>query len=58
MTERLVTARDVADHLGFSLNTVYALAQKGEIPVAVKVGSKIRFRLSEVEQALSPAAQS
>ena len=48
MTERLLTAREVAELLGFSAATIVDWAEAGKLP-AFKVGGRLRFRLSEVE---------
>ena len=48
MTERLLTARELADYLGFAPATVVDWAEQGKVP-AFKVGGRLRFRLSEVE---------
>jgi excisionase family DNA binding protein len=47
VTERLVTARELADLLGFSASTVVDWAEAGKVP-AFKVGGRLRFRQSEV----------
>jgi excisionase family DNA binding protein len=46
--ERLLTARELAELLGFSASTVVDWAEQGRIP-ASKVGGRLRLRLSEVE---------
>ena len=48
MIERLLTARQLADLLGFSPATVVDWAEAGKLP-AFKVGGRLRFRESEVE---------
>lgn len=45
---RLWTAEDVAEFLGLHPQTVYAKANRGEIP-SFKVGVKRRFRPEEIE---------
>ncbi len=47
MTEPLLTARELADLLGFSAGTVVDWTERGELP-AFKVGGRLRFRESEV----------
>jgi excisionase family DNA binding protein len=47
MSERLLTAREVADLLGFAPTTVVDWVESGEIP-AFKVGGRLRFSESEV----------
>jgi excisionase family DNA binding protein len=48
VSERLLTARELADLLGFAPATVVDWAEAGKVP-AFKVGGRLRFRLSEVE---------
>jgi excisionase family DNA binding protein len=48
MTERLLTARELADLLGFAPATVVDWAEAGKLP-GFKVGGRLRFRASEVE---------
>jgi excisionase family DNA binding protein len=43
------TAKDVARMLGCSVNRVYELVQKNEIPVLRKFDSRVRFDLDDVE---------
>ena len=47
MTERLLTARDLGQLLGFSPSTIVDWAEAGKVP-AFKVGGRLRFRESEV----------
>ena len=48
----VVKPKELADMLGVSLNTVYAMAQRGEIPVAFHVGPRLRFDIDQVLAAL------
>jgi excisionase family DNA binding protein len=48
VTERLLTARELADLLGFASGTIVDWAEVGKLP-AFKVGGRLRFRASEVE---------
>ena len=48
MTERLVTARAVAEHIGFSTAAVLDRWEGGELP-GFKIGRAVRFRLSEID---------
>lgn len=48
MAERLLTARELGEHLGFKAGTVVDWFEAGEIP-GFKLGGRLRFRLSEVE---------
>jgi excisionase family DNA binding protein len=45
--DRLLTAREVAELLGFSAGTVVDWVERGGLP-AFKVGGRLRFRESEV----------
>jgi excisionase family DNA binding protein len=59
--ERLLTARELAELLGFSAATVVDWAEAGKVP-AFKVGGRLRFRECEVlewleEQRLSGPSQ-
>ena len=48
MTERLLTAREVGEQLGFAPGTIVDWSEAGKIP-AFKIGGRLRFRASEVE---------
>jgi excisionase family DNA binding protein len=48
VTERLLTARELGEMLGFQAGTIVDSAERGEVP-AFKVGGRLRFRLGEVE---------
>jgi excisionase family DNA binding protein len=52
---RYVRPRVIADVLDISVDTVYSLAQRGEIPVAFRVGPELRFSVEEVVTALKRA---
>lgn len=47
MSERLLTARELGELLGFAAGTVVDWAEQGRVP-AFKVGGRLRFRESEV----------
>jgi excisionase family DNA binding protein len=47
VSDRLLTAVELADHLGFCSGTIVDWAEKGTIP-AFKLGGRLRFRESEV----------
>lgn len=49
MSERLLTARELADLLGFSSSTIQDWYERGELP-GFRIGGRLRFRLTEVEQ--------
>lgn len=56
MTERLLTARELADLLGLSTGTVLDRFEAGDLPgfrlYGGRVGAPVRFRWSEVEAML------
>ena len=55
MTERLLTARELAEVLGLSTSTVLDRFETGHLPgfrLFGKKGGPVRFRLSEIEVAL------
>ena len=59
MGERLLTAREVAELLGLSVKTVLARFERGDLPgfrLYGRVGAPVRFRLSEIEAAVSHSA--
>jgi excisionase family DNA binding protein len=47
VTDRLLTARELGELLGFSASTVVDWAEAGKVP-AFKLGGRLRFRESEV----------
>lgn len=49
MSERLLTAREVAELLGFSASTILDWFESGRLP-GFKLGRAVRFRLSEIEE--------
>lgn len=52
MTERLLTARELAGYLGLSAGTVLDWFEAGRLPgfrLGGRKGGPVRFRLSEVE---------
>ena len=52
MTQRLLTAGEVAEQLRVSTMTVYRLIRRGELP-AVRVGRNYRVRSEDLEEYLS-----
>ncbi len=50
--EPLCHAKDVAALLGSSVSHVYRAAARGEIP-CYRIGSLVRFRMSEIEACLA-----
>jgi excisionase family DNA binding protein len=47
VTDRFLTARELADLLGFSTATIVDWAEADKVP-AFKIGGRLRFRESEV----------
>jgi excisionase family DNA binding protein len=56
VSERLLTARELAELLGFSASTVVDWSERGELP-GFKVGGRLRFRESEVLEWLEQRRQ-
>jgi excisionase family DNA binding protein len=56
MTERLLTARTVADMLGVSAETVLRWTRRGELPAIRLPGGAIRFREDELGRWLNVRA--
>src|SRR5207249_1976982 len=52
-TGRLLTAKELAAAIRYSLDTVYDMARTGRIPVAARKGRAIRFDLLAVRRALA-----
>jgi excisionase family DNA binding protein len=50
--EKYSTARELADVIGVRVETVYDMAQTGEIPVAFRVGGRLRFDIPHVIRVL------
>lgn len=55
MNARLLTARQVADRLGLSTETVLSWVRRGELP-AFKLGRAIRFREDDLDAWLAQRA--
>ena len=51
MSDRLLTAGEVADQLRVSTMTIYRLIRRGELP-AVRVGRNYRVRASDLDRYL------
>ena len=49
-TDRLLTARDLADFLEIPLKTLYAWRCRGEGPIGFRVGKHVRYRWVDVER--------
>jgi excisionase family DNA binding protein len=50
LTDRLLTARELADFLGLSPSTVLDKWERGELPGFKLPGGAVRFRPSEIEE--------
>ena len=46
----LVTPQQVADQLAIRVETVYRMAQAGELPVACRIGPRIRFDQDAIDE--------
>lgn len=51
------TAKDVAAMLKVRVETVYQMAQAGELPTLRRIGPRLRFDLDEVERWMRETAQ-
>jgi excisionase family DNA binding protein len=56
MAERLLTAREVADMLGVSTETVLRWTRAGDLPAIRLPGGAIRYRPAELEAWLAARA--
>ena len=52
-TGRLLTAKELAAEIRYSVDTVYDMARTGRIPVAARKGRAVRFDLQAVRKALA-----
>ena len=52
-TGRLLTAKELAAEVRYSLDTIYDMARTGRIPVAARKGRAVRFDLQAVRRALA-----
>jgi predicted DNA-binding transcriptional regulator AlpA len=48
--------RDVAEHYGLGVSTVWRRVKDGTLPAPVKIGGATRWRRAEIEAAFSDAA--
>jgi predicted DNA-binding transcriptional regulator AlpA len=56
MTDRLLTARELGEHLGLSASTVLDRFEHGDLPgfrLFGRKGGPVRFRLSQIEEHLA-----
>jgi excisionase family DNA binding protein len=53
VTGRLVTARELAEHLGVSAETVLRWTRRGELPAIKLPSGAIRYREADVEERLA-----
>ena len=56
MSDRLMSAAEVAEFLGINVNTFYQHRWRGEGPSGYRVGGRIRYRRAEVEAWLEKQA--
>ena len=56
MSKVALTVKELADHLGISMPTAYALTERSGFPV-IRVGRKKIIPLSELERWISNEAQ-
>lgn len=52
----IVGARAAAEHIGLSQRFVYAMVERGDLPV-IRSGRRLLFRKSSLERALSENAE-
>ena len=50
MTDRLLTARELADQLGVNAETVLRWSRRGELPTIKLPGGAIRYREHDIDQ--------
>jgi len=56
--QRLMTPEELAEYLGVSLHCVYAWSSRGGGPKVVRVGARLRYRPTDVEQWLDRVTDS
>ena len=56
MSDRLMSAAEVAEFLGINVNTLYQHRYRGEGPPGYRVGGRIRYRRADVEAWLEKQA--
>ena len=44
---QLLTARDIAEYLGVSVQTIYWWRSKGRGPKGIRIGRHLRFRMTD-----------
>ena len=50
MIEQLLTVRDVADALSVSVRTVWRLADSGQLPTPIRMGSRLtRWKAADIQ---------
>lgn len=52
----IVGARAAAEHIGLSQRFIYAMVERGDVPV-IRSGRRLLFRKSELERALTGNAE-
>jgi excisionase family DNA binding protein len=58
MGDKLMSAAEVAEYLGISINTLYQHRYRGEGPPGYRVGGRIKYRRTDVETWLEAHADS
>lgn len=56
--DRLLSLRETAEYLGVTEHTIYQWRYQGTGPTGLKVGGRVRYRLSEIEAWLDANADS
>jgi excisionase family DNA binding protein len=56
VSDRLLTAREVAEHLGFTPKTILRWQRRGLLPAIKLPGDKVRFRPEDVDAWLDERA--
>ena len=46
--DRLLTAEEIADYLGYSVRTIYDKVQRDQIP-HIRLGRTVRFRRAQID---------
>lgn len=52
MRPRLLTARDVAEYLNVSPNTIRRMAERGDLPKPIKIGGVVRWDINAIDRLL------
>lgn len=57
MGEKLLNAKEVAQHLGVSLRTLETLIKQGQLPAFLRIGRQRRWRPEAIEEYLEEKAK-